>query len=93
MLFWSGLSFGSDPLTTLTLVGAVGGCVAALLLNWPHDKWSSAMAGALSGSGAQLAVIALHNWFDELIRLKLVVLLALMVGAAPGYLLYRWSKR
>jgi hypothetical protein len=51
------------------------------------------MAGALSGAGAQLAVIALHNWFDELIRLKLVVLLALMVGAAPGYLLYRWSKR
>ena len=92
LFFWSHVSFGANPLTTLTLLGALGGSLAALFLNWPDNKSLSVLAGSLSGAGAQLGVIALSQWSHEAMRFKVVVFLALILGAVPGYALHRCGK-
>ena len=93
LFFWTHVNLGSSPLRTLTLVGAVGGGLASLLLNWPRDRRLTTLAGTLSGAGSELAVIALSQWSPEAIRLKVPVFLALVVGAGPGYVIYRWAIR
>ena len=93
LFFWSQVSFCASPFRTLTLLGAMGGCLAALLLNWPDHKLLSMLAGSLSGAGSQLGVIALNQWSQEAVHFKPGVFLALIVGAAPGYVLHTWGKR
>jgi hypothetical protein len=93
MLLMSGIGFGPSPLSTILVASAVGGTLTAVLMGWPKHRLLASVCGLVSGIGAQALLFAAIYWLDAGRLPKVFVVAMRAVGAAPGYLMFRWLTR
>jgi hypothetical protein len=93
MLLMSGISFGPSPLLTILVASAVGGTLGAVLVNWPSNKGLAAAAGLIAGVGTQVMLFACMYWLGGGRMPKVVIAAAMLIGALPGYLLFKLFSR